>query len=67
VGETNFEYLIAYLAFIRAAHYWTETHPDIKYEPDMLQLMERHEELARLLLDPAAPIRRGARRSGQQR
>jgi hypothetical protein len=28
VGETNFEYLIAYLAFIRAAHYWTETHPN---------------------------------------
>ena len=61
VGETNFEYLIAYLAFIRAAHYWTETHPDIEYEPDMLQLMERHEELARLLLDPAdADQTRGA-------
>ncbi|HJY52316.1 MAG TPA: ATP-binding protein [Stellaceae bacterium] len=61
VGETNFEYLIAYLAFIRAAHYWTETHPDIEYEPDMLQLMERHEELARVLLDPAdADQTRGA-------
>ena len=52
---------MAYLAFIRAAHYWTETHPDIEYEPDMLQLMERHEELARLLLDPAdADQTRGA-------
>jgi PAS domain S-box-containing protein len=61
VGATNFEYLIAYLVFIRAAHYWTETHPDIEYEPDMLQFMERHEELARLLLDPAdADQTRGA-------
>jgi PAS domain-containing protein len=61
VGATNFEYLIAYLAFIRAAHYWTETHPHIEYEPDMLQLMERHKELARLLLDPAdADQTRGA-------
>jgi PAS domain S-box-containing protein len=52
VGETNLEYLIAYLAFIRAAHYWTETHPDLAYEPDMLRLMERHEKLTQLLLDP---------------
>src|SRR4029077_9495826 len=52
VGEANFEYLIAYLAFIRAAHYWTETHLDLEYEPAMLRLMEQHEELARLLAAP---------------
>src|SRR5262249_33787774 len=27
-GERVFEILTAYLAFIRTAHYWTETHPD---------------------------------------
>jgi hypothetical protein len=52
-GDTNFEYIIAFLAFVRTAHYWTETHPEIEIEPDVLHLMERHEELARLLL--AAP------------
>jgi hypothetical protein len=50
VGETNSEYLIAFLAFVRSAHYWTETHPEIECEPDVLRLMESHEELAKLLL-----------------
>jgi PAS domain S-box-containing protein len=61
VGDTNFEYLVAFLAFIRAAHYWTEVHSDLAFEPDMLALMERHAELARLLLDPGdAEQSRGA-------
>ena len=51
VGETNLEFLLAFMAFIRAAHYWTETHSDLTYEPDMLALMERHPELRELLLD----------------
>lgn len=53
VGEAHCESLIAYLAFIQAAHYWTETHSEIEYETDMLQMMQRHGELARLLLDPS--------------
>jgi len=61
VGDTNFEYLVAFLAFIRAAHYWTEVHSDLAFEPDMLALMEPHAELARLLLDPGdAEQSRGA-------
>ncbi len=52
IGAKNLEFLIALLAFIRTAHFWTETHPDIDCEPDMLKLMESHEELAGLLLDP---------------
>jgi hypothetical protein len=51
IGETNSEYLTAFLAFIKVAHYWTETHPEIECEPDMLRLMEREEELAKLLLE----------------
>jgi PAS domain-containing protein len=53
VGETNLEYLLAFMAFIRAAHYWTETHSDLAYEADMLALIERLPELGELLLDPA--------------
>jgi PAS domain S-box-containing protein len=50
-GESRFEILTAFLAFVRTAHFWTETHPTLKYEPDMCAVMAEHDELARLLLD----------------
>ena len=50
-GEPTFEILAAYLAFIRTAHYWTETHPELAYEPDMAAVMQQHPDLAALLLD----------------
>jgi hypothetical protein len=50
-GEPTFEILVAFLAFVRTAHYWTETHPTLQYEPDMIELMRNHAELARLMLD----------------
>ncbi len=51
VGESTFEILTAFLAFVRTAHYWTETHPTIGYESDMVSIMRAHPELARLMLD----------------
>ncbi len=48
-GEAALEYLTAFLAFIRTAHFWTETHPEIEIEPDVTALMTEHEELAQLL------------------
>ena len=53
VGDVVFEQLIAYLAFIRTAHYWTETHPHLEYEADVQALLGGHAELAALLLDTA--------------
>jgi len=53
VGDGTFEILIAFLAFVRTAHFWTETHPELSIEPDMLSVLEKHEGLARLLLDPS--------------
>ena len=53
VGDTAFELLVAYLAFIRTAHYWTEMHPELTYESDMADLLRRHRELSDLLLDTA--------------
>ena len=50
-GESRFEVFTAFLAFVRVAHYWTETHPSLPYEADMLALMARHGELAALMLD----------------
>ena len=51
LGGSTVELLTAFLAFIRTAHYWTETHPEIEFEKDMEDLMRVHEELAALLLD----------------
>jgi signal transduction histidine kinase/ActR/RegA family two-component response regulator len=51
VGEMNFECLTAFLAFVRTAHYWTETHPTLEYEADMVLVMQRYPELAYLMLD----------------
>jgi len=51
VGDATFELLVAYLAFIRTAHYWTEMHPELTYEPDMAEILSGYGELAALLLD----------------
>jgi two-component sensor histidine kinase len=51
LGGPTLEMLTAYLAFIRMAHYWTQTHPELLFEEDMERLMRQHEELAKLLLD----------------
>ena len=51
VGDLTFELLVAYLAFIRTAHYWTEMHPELTYEPDMAEILRGYGELAALLLD----------------
>jgi signal transduction histidine kinase/CheY-like chemotaxis protein len=51
VGDATFELLVAYLAFIRTAHYWTEMHPELTYEPDMAEIMRGYGELKDLLLD----------------
>ena len=51
VGDATFELLVAYLAFIRTAHYWTEMHPELTYEPDMAEILREYGELADLLLD----------------
>jgi len=51
VGDGTFELLVAYLGFIRTAHYWTEMHPELTYEPDMAEILRGYGELADLLLD----------------
>ena len=55
LGPRDYEQFSGCLAFIRTAHYWTMLHPEIESEEDMLELMQGHQELARLLLeDPEA-------------
>jgi two-component sensor histidine kinase len=50
LGSEKFELLVGFLAFIRAAHYWTLMHPDLALEDDLKELLREHEQLAQLLL-----------------
>jgi len=53
IGGRRFEYLLALLAFIKSAHFWTVQHPGLEIEDDMQELMANNKELAGLLLqDP---------------
>ncbi len=55
LGPARLQYLLLFLAFVRAAHYWTETHPEIVLESDVEKLLATHEALADCLLsDPEA-------------
>ena len=52
-GNPQAELLLGLLAFIRTAHYCTETHPDLPLEPDAIAFLDQHPQLAALLTDPA--------------
>jgi PAS domain S-box-containing protein len=55
LGSVRLQYLLLLLAFVRAAHYWTETHPEIGFEDDIHKLLATHETLAECILnDPEA-------------
>ena len=55
LGSVRLQYLLLYLAFVRAAHYWTKVHPEIAFEDDIKQLLANHEALADCILnDPEA-------------
>src|SRR3984957_9018936 len=55
LGTVRFQYLLLFLAFVRAAHYWTKVHPEIQFEDDIKQLLATHEALAACIIgDPEA-------------
>ena len=55
LGETCREQLTLFLTFVRAAHYWTLTHPELRFEADIQALLAAHEMLAECVLqDPEA-------------
>ena len=55
LGGRRVEYLLALLAFIRTAHFWTVVHPGLEIEDDVRELMSTHKELASLLLQDPDP------------
>jgi len=55
LGAIRLQYLLLFLAFVRAAHYWTRVHPEIQFEDDIKQLLATHEALASCIInDPEA-------------
>jgi hypothetical protein len=50
VGDTTLELLMAYLAFVRTAHFWTEMHPELAFEADCALMLTDHPRLAELVL-----------------
>jgi PAS domain S-box-containing protein len=53
LGTVRIQCLLLFLAFVRAAHYWTKVHPEIELEDDIKQLLATHEALASCILDAA--------------
>jgi len=51
LGTVRIQYLLLFLAFVRAAHYWTRVHPGIQLEDDIKQLLATHEALASCILE----------------
>jgi PAS domain S-box-containing protein len=51
LGTVRLQYLLLFLAFVRAAHYWTRVHPEIQFEDDIKQLLATHEALAGCIID----------------
>jgi PAS domain S-box-containing protein len=51
LGTVRLQYLLLFLAFVRAAHYWTSVHPEIEFEDDIKQLLATHEALASCITD----------------
>jgi PAS domain S-box-containing protein len=70
LGETAWQHLTVFLAFVtfvRTAHYWTKVHAELGLEEDILELMRVQEHLADCLLnDPEADRSAVAQRVAQE-
>jgi PAS domain S-box-containing protein len=51
LGPERLQYFLLFLAFVRAAHYWTRVHPELALEDDIKQLLATHEALAEHILN----------------
>ena len=63
LGTIRFQYLILFLTFVRAAHYWTKVHPELELEDDIKQLLATHEALAACILENPEVISDGLSQS----
>ena len=56
LGTVRLQYLLLFLAFVRAAHYWTRVHPEIQFEDNIKHLLATHEALASCIIDDPEAI-----------
>jgi PAS domain S-box-containing protein len=55
MGESRYERLALFLAFVKTAHLWTEIHPELEIEGDIKGLLSTNQYLAECVLnDPEA-------------
>jgi signal transduction histidine kinase len=47
LGARDYNYLMLFLGFIRFAHFWTESHPQLRVEDDIDRLLSEQRELAK--------------------
>jgi CheY-like chemotaxis protein len=45
-GPAKYDRLVWFLGFIRMAHFWTETHPELELEHDVQVLFDKHPNVA---------------------
>jgi PAS domain S-box-containing protein len=50
LGPRRYEQLMLFLAFVRTAHFWTEVHPELAFDPDLMAMLREHEALVEPLL-----------------
>jgi len=51
LGTAGYQQLMLFLGFVRLANFWTEVHPDLRFEADVEALLAEHATLARLVLN----------------
>ena len=51
LGPVGLQYLLLFMLFVRAAHYWTQIHPEIQFEDDIRQVLATHEALASCIIE----------------
>jgi PAS domain S-box-containing protein len=56
LGGIRFQHLILFLTYVRAAHYWTKTHPELELESDIKVFLASHQELAAGIVSGSAGI-----------
>ena len=55
LGESRYERLSLFLAFVQTAHFWTKIHPELEIEGDIKGLLATNQSLAECVLnDPEA-------------
>lgn len=64
LGPESCEQLLGLLAFVRSAHFWTETHPELELESDMYQLLAETPALDEYVRDYSTTVSEELERPG---